>query len=264
MASHVAQRLEARGDEYTGTCRVVTGSNPHLIEWSEQSVKQALGYATHLLMSIPPGEGHCEAVAWFKQASKPSLRWLGYLSSTAVYGDHQGNWVDEQTPPNPVDERGKARLEAEQDWLSLYAKAYIFRLAGIYGPHRSAIDQLKGGTARRIGKQGHVFSRIHVADIATLLVKSMDKPQLCGIYNLADEEPCAGHETVAYAAQLLGMTPPPIQAYDEASLSPMMQSFYAASRRINGTKAREAFGVSLAYPTYRQGLKALAEAAQEG
>jgi nucleoside-diphosphate-sugar epimerase len=190
-----------------------------------------------------------------------SLKWVGYLSTVGVYGDQKGRWVDESTEPKPNSERTEARVEAEQDWLRFGEETgvpvQIFRLAGIYGPGRSVFDKLHAGTARRIRKDGQVFSRIHVEDIASVLEASIARPAAGAIYNVADDEPAAPDEVVAYAAKLLGVQAPPEVAFDEADLTPMARSFYEGSRRISNTRIKSELGVQLTYPTYREGLAAL-------
>lgn len=251
--------------EWQGTSRTPDKADSRQINWDQATVQAALSMSTHLLISVSPGAGHVQALQWVEQASAPHLHWLGYLSSTAIYGDHAGAWVDETTPASPIDERGRARLAAEQDWNRLAEQAgaasYCFRLAGIYGKGRNPLEQLKAGTARRIIKQDQVFSRVHVEDAASAIATAMQRPECAGIYNLADAVPAAASDVVAYAATLLGLPLPPGEIYDPANLSPMMQSFYAANRRVNGEKIYEVLNINRRYAGYEQGLKALAEAA---
>lgn len=234
----------------------------------------ALAGTSHLLASVPPGPGpeggrdgsgrdpvlaqHAADIAALP------LDWAGYLSTTGVYGDTGGAWVDEDSPLAPSTARGRERLAAEQGWLALWREhgvpVHLFRLAGIYGPGRSPIDQLRAGTARRIVKPGQVFGRIHVEDIATVLRASMERPCPGAAYNVCDDEPAPSHEVVAYAARLLGMEPPPEEPYDPATASPMQRSFYAETKRVRNDRIRTDLGVRLAYPTYREGLAALAGA----
>lgn len=216
---------------------------------------------THLLISIPPVDAIASAANAIMPlaASMPNLRWLGYFSTTGVYGDANGGWVDESTQPSATHERALSRLAEERAWLSSSLPSHIFRISGIYGRARSALDQCLAGTARRIYKEGHVFSRIHVADIAQAVLASMLKPSAGNIYNLADDYPCPAHEVVSYASDLLGMPAPQLQGYDEIaeSLSPMMREFYSASRRVSNQKIKQELGVRLEYPSYREGLEAL-------
>ncbi len=216
---------------------------------------------THVLISIPPidGAGGVARALIPALQTLPQLAWVGYYSTTGVYGDAGGDWVDETTRAEPQHARGAARLAEEEVLLQSGLPVHIFRIAGIYGLGRSALDQLRAGTARRIEKPGHVFSRIHVQDIARATYASMMQPSAGSIYNLADDLPAPAHEVTAYAAGLLGMTPPPLEAYEDIaeSLSPMMREFYAGSRRISNRKIKGELGVNLAYPTYREGLEGL-------
>lgn len=218
-----------------------------------------LSGVTHILVSAAPdGSGdpvlnrHEEALAL-----ATDLRWLGYLSTTGVYGDTKGEWVDEGTPPNPGLARSRLRLAAEQAWLESGLPVHVFRLAGIYGPGRSAFDNLRSGTAQRIDRPDHVFGRIHVDDIANVIAASIARPSPGAIYNVTDDQPTPSAEVIAHAAQLLGMAPPPLIAYDEAKLSPMAQSFYAECRRVRNDRIKRDLGVTLQYPTYREGLAAI-------
>ncbi|MCF8467760.1 MAG: SDR family oxidoreductase [Sneathiella sp.] len=218
---------------------------------------------SHILLSVPPddlGDPVFDIMAG-EIAKLPALKWIGYLSTTGVYGDLQGDWVNEASPYNPSGLRGQRRMEAELAWRSLYEKKglplHIFRLPGIYGPGRNQLVSVKAGKARRIDKPGQIFSRIHVADLAAILMASMKKPDPGAIYNVADDEPAPPADVVAYAAELLGMPPPPLQDFETAELSPMARSFYADSKRVSNTKIKSELGISLRYPTYRQGLTAL-------
>jgi nucleoside-diphosphate-sugar epimerase len=199
-------------------------------------------------------------------AAIAGLRWVGYLSTTGVYGDCGGAWVDEATEPRPAGERGRRRLQAEEGWLALHRSAHlplhIFRLAGIYGPGRSPLDAVRAGTARRIDKPGHVFSRIHVDDLAAVLRASMARPDPGAIYNLCDDAPAAPGEVIAHAAALLGVAPPPIVEFAAATLSPMARSFYDDNKRVCNRRIKTALGVTLRYPSYREGLAAIL--AEEG
>lgn len=227
---------------------------------------RALAGITHLLCSIPPDTNGDPAVVAHADdliRHAPGLRWIGYLSTTGVYGDHGGAWIDETTPATPASDRARRRLVAERQWQDLAgrlgAAAQIFRLPGIYGPGRSALDQVRTGTARRIARAGQVFSRIHIEDIATTLLASMGRPQTSAIYNVADDEPSPQADVVAFACTLLGVPPPPLVDYAdiEANLSPMARSFYAESRRVRNDRMKRDLGITLAYPTYREGLRAI-------
>ncbi|NWG45986.1 MAG: NAD-dependent epimerase/dehydratase family protein, partial [Alphaproteobacteria bacterium] len=197
-------------------------------------------------------------------ALAPGLVWVGYLSTTGVYGDRGGEWVDEESPLAPTTERGARRVEAEAGWRAL-AEAHglplhIFRLAGIYGPGRNQLETVRAGTARRLHKPGQVFSRIHVEDVAACLLASLRRPRPGAVYNLCDDEPAPPAEVVAHAAALLGVPPPPLEDFETAAptLSPMARSFYAESKRVRNDRLAAELGVRLRYPSYREGLAALA------
>jgi nucleoside-diphosphate-sugar epimerase len=218
---------------------------------------------THILISIPPDEVgdpvldvHGADIARWR-----SLQWLGYLSTTGVYGTRDGGWVDETSELRPSGARGKRRVAAEAGWLELWRSrgvpVHIFRLAGIYGPGRSALDALRAGAAKRIDGPGQLFSRIHVGDIASVLLASIARPRPGAIYNVCDDEPAAQAEIVAYAASLLGIEPPPLLPLAQAGLSPMARSFYADNKRVSNALVKSEFGVALAYPNYRAGLAAI-------
>lgn len=219
----------------------------------------ALTGVTAVLTSIPPDATGDPVLALHGAdlLAAPGLRWAGYLGTTAVYGDRQGGWVDEDDALAPDSPRAQRRADAERAWLASGLPAHLFRLAGIYGPGRSALDELRAGTARRIVKQGQVFSRIHVEDIASVLEASIARPRPGRIYNVCDDEPAPPQEVVAHAAALLGMSPPPEQPFATAPLSPMARSFYAANRRVANGRIKSELGVALAFPTYREGLAAL-------
>lgn len=220
----------------------------------------------HLLISAPPsdtGDPVLAVLADRLRAACPTIAWAGYLSTTGVYGDHQGGWVDEDTPVQPQSERTRRRVQAEQAWLEWGHEAKVpvnvFRLAGIYGPGRNQLVSLREGTARRITKQGQVFSRIHVDDIATVLEAAMERRPASRIFNVCDDEPAAPHEVVAFAAGLLGIAPPPLEDYETArpTLSPMAAGFYQESKRVRNERIKQELAIRLAYPTYREGLSAL-------
>lgn len=231
---------------------------------ASEDVRRLLAGTTHLLVSIPPDLEGDVVLRQYRQdiATLPDLAWVGYLSTVGVYGDHGGAWVDEETPTRPTSERSLRRLQAEQSWLGFRGeigkRVEVFRLSGIYGPGRSVIDNLKAGTARRIIKPDQVFNRIHVDDIARVLVAAIDKDAGHSIYNVSDDEPAPPEEVVAYAAELLGLPIPPAVAFEAADLTSMAASFWAESKRVRNARIREALGVELLYPTYREGLRALA------
>jgi nucleoside-diphosphate-sugar epimerase len=230
---------------------------------ADDGMSEALATATHVLLSIPPGEDGDPAFVRYGAAlaAAAQLQWIGYLSTTGVYGDRNGAWVDETTGPAPASDRAKRRLAAETAWLSLHASyglpVHIFRLPGIYGPGRSAVEQVRAGTARRIVKPGQVFCRVHVDDIAGTLEASMARPRPGAVYNVCDDEPAANADVVAHAAHLLGAAPPPEIPFDSAELSDMARSFYAENRRVRNDLIKRELGVVLRYPTYREGLAAV-------
>ncbi len=215
-----------------------------------------LAEATHILHSIPPTAGGDMVLDIFRRGAKPdNLKWFGYLSTTGVYGNHDGGWVDETTKVNPNNARSEWRVRAEREWLGSGLPVNVFRLSGIYGPGRSAIDDLKQGKARRIHKENQYFSRIHVEDIAQILIKSLDVSH--ETFNCADDLPCSAAEVVEFAAELLGVEPPPLVPFAQAELSEMARSFYSSSRRVENGKIKQKLGVELAYPTYKEGLQAI-------
>ena len=267
-ARALARRLAEEGIASVGTVRDADGSGVVGFGRGRPLPAGALEGATHLLVSIPPDErGDVvldearEAIA----AAAPRLAWIGYLSTIGVYGDAGGGWVDETTPPAPHSDRTKRRVAAETAWLELgrmvNVPAHIFRLAGIYGPGRSVLDDIRAGTARRIAKPGHAFGRIHVDDIAATLAASMARPErdigAGAVYNVADDEPAEPAAVVEFACALLGVEPPPAIAFAEANLGPLAASFWAGSRRVRNDKIKRELGVTLAYPTYREGLRAI-------
>lgn len=224
----------------------------------------ALADFPYILNSVPPDDlgdpvfdlHGCDIVA-----QAPHMRWFGYLSTTGVYGDHQGAEVDEATPCQPTSARALLRRKVESQWQDLHANCglplHIFRLAGIYGPGRNVLRDLKRGQAEQIVKPGHLFNRIHVADIVQALVASLHKPDPGNIYNLADDMPASSDAVLRYGAELLGVEAPPPLPYATAPLSPMAKIFYADSKTVSNAKAKQALGLRLLYPTYREGLQAL-------
>lgn len=226
------------------------------------ALEAAIDRATHIVLSIPPNDGGDPVLAAFADqiARAPNLQTICYLSTIGVYGNHDGAWVDETTPSTPGSTRSKRRVTAEQQWQDFAAahtkRLQIFRLAGIYGPGRSAIDALKAGRARRITKPGQVFNRIHVADIAGAVARGLDGAGTHTIYNVTDDEPAPPQDVVTYAAMLLGITPPPEVPFAEAGLSAMGRSFYAEIKRVRNDRLKTDLGYTLRYPTYREGLKA--------
>ncbi len=232
-----------------------------------EAVESALLSATHLLISAPPGEDGDPAIAAFGRALRktPQLRWIGYLSTIGVYGEKNGEWVDEDAPTAATGGRKSARVEAENAWRALADELGlpldIFRLAGIYGPGRSPLDRIRAGDAKVVVKPGQVFNRIHVDDIAQTVIASIrrDRRAATHIFNVADDEPAPPQDVLAYAAELLGAPKPPLVPFEEAELSAMARSFYEDNKRVHNTKIKRELGVVLHFPTYREGLKAIAE-----
>lgn len=273
VAQALGQALLADGWQVFGTTRdaaradalAKTGVTPLL--WSDAgAIRAALGQASHLLASAAPGPQGEPVLADFGPAISQAARqlhWAGYLSTTGVYGDHQGGWVDETTALAPSTARGKARVAAEAEWQAIKdMPLHIFRLAGIYGPGRGPFAKLRAGTAQRIVKPGQVFSRIHRDDIVQVLRASMAHPNPGRIYNLCDDDPAPPQDVIGHAAQLLGLPMPPEIAFDQADLGPMARSFYAESKRVCNARIKQELGVALAYPTYKQGLAALLAAGE--
>jgi nucleoside-diphosphate-sugar epimerase len=224
----------------------------------------ALATATHLLATAAPSErGDPVLALWAETIAQAPLLWIGYLSTTGLYGDRGGGWVDETTPPAPTSDRAHRRLAAEQAWQRAgQARAVdLFRLAGIYGPGRSALDDLRHGQARRISKPGHLFGRIHRDDIAGAILAAIQQPPVPGvrILNLADDEPAASADVIAEAARLLGIDPPPAIPFEQAapSMSAMALSFWHDNRKVSGAATQRILGRPWRYPTYREGLRAI-------
>jgi len=272
-ATALARQLPRDDWRITGTSRSAEGCDAIRAAGHEAVIfdgrspldPSVLDGVSHVLHSIAPGEqgdpvlrlnGHDLA------ARAGQIAWFGYLSTTGVYGDRGGGWVDERSPLEPSTARGRARLEAEAGWLGMRdafgLAVHLFRLAGIYGPGRNQIESLRNGTARRIIKPGQVFSRIHVEDIAGILHASMAQPDPGAAYNVCDDEPAPPQDVIAWAADLIGVEPPPEIAFEDADLSPMARSFYAESKRVSNARVKNELGYEFRYPTFREGLKALA------
>jgi nucleoside-diphosphate-sugar epimerase len=265
-ARTLAGRLSADGWRISGTSRNPAGPAEYdCRRFDRDHPLEAAAFVgvTHILVSVPPDalgdpvlDGHGADIAGL-----PGLRWLGYLSTTGVYGDRGGGWVDEASELRPTAERGRRRVASEAGWLDLWRErgvpVHIFRLAGIYGPGRSPFDALRAGTAKRIDRPGQVFSRIHVEDLASVLQASIARPRPGAIYNVCDNEPAAPADVVAYAARLLGMAAPPLLPFETAELSPMARSFYDDNKRVANALIKQELGVKLRYPDYRTGLAAI-------
>ena len=269
-ARALAPLLIARGWTVIGTTRdagkaaALRAEGVEPLLWGAP-VEGALARATHVLTSVAPDEGGDPVLALHGAALRGALgrmAWVGYLSTTGVYGDHGGGWVDEDTPPRPATARGRARVEAEAAWTALAREAggalHVFRLAGIYGPGRGPFAKVRAGTARRVVKAGQVFSRVHRDDIARALLASIDAPVAGGrVYNLCDDDPAPPEDVLAHASALLGLPPPPAVAFEDAALSPMARSFYAESKRVRNDRAKRELGPWLRHPDYRSGLAAV-------
>jgi nucleoside-diphosphate-sugar epimerase len=270
-AEALARKLSARVDEVAGTrtnpeapadagaaLAAYKGDGP------SAEVRSLLAGTTHLLVSIPPDLEGDAVLRDFADviAALPDLAWVGYLSTVGVYGDAKGAWVDEESPVRPLSERSLRRAEAEQAWLDLGTRigcrVEVFRLSGIYGPGRNVINNLRAGTARRIVKPGQVFNRIHVDDIARVLAAAIDKDTGLRVFNVSDDEPAPPEDVVAYAAELLGLPVPEAVTFEAAGLSGMAASFWSECKRVKNDRIRRDLGVELLYPTYREGLRALA------
>ncbi len=266
----LARALREQGWRVTGTCRDIANAEEagalglEIVNFDREhpiaDIDRCLATATHLLSSVPPDETgdpvldvHGVAIA----QAIPRLQWIGYLSTTGVYGDRQGGWVDESSALTPSGERGRRRLTAETAWRGLPQPAHLFRLAGIYGPGRSALDTVRSGKARRVLKPGQVFSRIHRDDIVQVLLASIARPNPGTAYNVCDDDAADPAEVIAYACRLLNVAPPAAVPYAEAQLSPMARSFYDDNKRVRNDRIKQALGVVLKYPDYRAGLSAL-------
>ncbi len=263
----MAKQLVPQGWTIFGTTRsagsadAIRAEGVHPLQWEKEAIASSLEQASHLLISAGPDEAGDPSINLLGEAlprHAPNLEWAGYLSTTGVYGNHDGAWTDETTPVAPTTRRGELRAEAEAAWAAIPdLPLHIFRLAGIYGPGRGPFSKVKSGTARRIVKDGQVFSRIHVDDIAQVLEASIQSPNPGAIYNVCDDEPAPPQDVIAYAATLLGMPLPPEVRFEEANLPPMARSFYMDNKRTSNTRIKRELGVTLRYPDYRTGLKAL-------
>lgn len=268
-ARHVSPLLRQQGFSLVGTRRGgQTDDDVSVLPFDDARPlpSDIVSSATGIVVSIAPDEHGCDRVLHHHGdvlAVSPHLRWVVYLSSSSVYGDHGGAWVSEDDELKATHDVGCRRIRAEQQWRDWHTGAshvslIICRLAGIYGEGRSALESLKQGRARRIVKKGQWFGRIHVEDAASIIAAAITAmPTGCTIYNVCDDEPAPPQDVVTYAAQLLTMTPPPLEDIATARLSPMMASFYEGSKRLRNSKIKKNLGVSLRYPTYKDGLTAL-------
>ena len=267
----LAKRLLPQGWEVSGTVRGEQDDSsaknisvcPFDGSHSTTKISEAISCATHLLITIPPQpSGDVVLKNFAEEISRArNLQWIGYISSTGVYGDTQGEWVDESSPLLASTDRNRQRIEVESAWLKIGKDhglpIMIFRCVGIYGPGRNLLLSVRQGRARRIDKPGLVFSRIHSEDLAQTLEASMKKPQPGEIYNVSDDYPSPPAEAVEYACSLLGVEPPPLIPYEEADLSPTARGFYITNKRISNKKIKQELGVALRYPDYKSGLNEL-------
>jgi nucleoside-diphosphate-sugar epimerase len=266
-AQALAARLIPEGWRIIGTTRspdkaaliAETGVEP--LVWPGTDISSALAGADALLISAAPGKEGDPVLAGARDAIcavAERLDWVGYLSTTGVYGDHAGGWVGEDTPLAPSTARGRARVEAEAAWRAIPGlPLHIFRLAGIYGPGRGPFAKVRAGTARRIIKKGQVFSRIHVEDIAQVLEASLRKPNPGAVYNVCDDDPAPPEDVISYAAELLGLPMPPAEDFETAEMTPMARSFYAENKKVRNDRIKDELGVVLKYPDFRTGLRAM-------
>jgi nucleoside-diphosphate-sugar epimerase len=273
-AAALARLLLPRGWRVVGTARsperldAIAAAGVAPVPWdggaAPPALLGALDGATHLLTSVAPdaeGDPVLRALGQGLAAAAPRLAWAGYLSTTGVYGDRQGGWVDERSELRPATERGRWRVAAEAAWRAVPGlPLHVFRLAGIYGPGRGPFEKVRQGTARRIVKPGQWFSRIHVDDIARVLLASIERPGPGATYNVCDDDPAPPQDVIAEAARLLGRPPPPEEPFETAAMTPMARSFYAESKRVRNDRIKAGLGVRLLYPDYRSGLRACLEA----
>ncbi|CTQ49218.1 SDR family oxidoreductase [Jannaschia donghaensis] len=265
-ARALAPLLLAKGWRVIGTTRSDEKAEALRAEGVEPVIfgaplDDALAQATHVLTSAGPGDDGDPVLNTYLPALEAHLGskvWVGYLSTTGVYGDHGGAWVDERTPLTPSTRRGRWRVEAEAAWQALAARTgaplHVFRLAGIYGPGRGPFAKVRAGTARRIVKPGQVFSRIHVEDIAQVVAASIARGGAGTVYNVCDDDPAPPQDVIGYAATLLGLPLPPEEDFEAAEMTPMARSFYAESKRVRNDRIKTDLGVALRFPDYRAGL----------
>jgi nucleoside-diphosphate-sugar epimerase len=277
-ATHLAKRLLNQGWRIGGTCRseekaadlARLGIEAHVFDGTTPcaNMGNTLNGVTHLLSSIPPDDAGDPALGHHSvdiENNSKALEWIGYLSTIGVYGDQGCRWIDESCPPQPISRSSIRRVAAEQQWLQLGdhlgIPAKLFRLPGIYGPGRNQLEALRHGRARRIVKPGQVFNRIHVDDIASAVIASLRKGTAGpAIYTITDDEPAPADEVITFAASLMGIEPPPAIAFDDAQLSPFAAHFYAECKRVRNDLMKRELGIALHYPTYREGLSAIATA----
>ena len=254
--------LQQQGWDIIGTTRSESRANEmhqagvKSIIWPGNDLNRALTEASHLLISVAPNSKG-DPILKEVDLKNYSFTWVGYLSTTGVYGNHNGAWVDEASSLTPATKRGKLRVEAEAAWSSFDLPLHIFRLAGIYGPGRGPFSKVRNGTARRIIKDDQVFSRIHVDDISQVLEASIMQPRPGAIYNICDDEPAPPQDVIAYAARLLKLPIPPDLPFEIAEMTSMARSFYAENKRVQNNLIKSELGITLKYPNYRIGLNSL-------
>lgn len=270
-AKRLARTLLADGWMVSGTsrsddgCAVLKdlGITPWLFDGSASLPDQAFDRVSHILVSVPPGPDGDLSLTLHRERllNAPDLTWIGILSTTGVYGDAKGAWIDEDFPPAPLTEANERRLEMERGWLEFAAASgksvQIFRLPGIYGPGRSPFARLRAGQAKRLIKKGQVFNRIHVDDIVAACLAGMNKPTAGPVFHIADGVPASSSDVLSHAAELLGMPPPPAMPLEEADLPPMALHFYQECKRLDISRARAELGFAPRYANYREGLKAI-------
>lgn len=265
-ARAVTQLLVPKGWDVLGATRsrdnfsTIRASGVSPVLFAKDDLSAALEDVTHLLISAAPDAGGDPVLNLLGDEiakRRGQFKWVGYLSTTGVYGDHKGGWVDETTPLTPSTKRGKHRVAAEIAWQEMDLPLHIFRLAGIYGPGRGPFSKVKSGKARRIIKENQVFSRIHVADIAQVILASIDRPNVGTVYNVCDNFAAPPEDVIAYAAELLGLPIPKDDDFETADMTPMARSFYSESKRVKNDRIKNDLGISLIYPNYKAGLRAL-------
>ncbi len=267
-----ASALRETGTRISATCRsaekqaalIAQGIDAHMFDRDhplDEAGRAALDQASHLLSSVPPDDQGDPVIDRHAQdiLKAAPFDWIGYLSTTGVYGDCDGDWVDETAPMAPSGTRGQRRVDAETAWFALAqaGPVHSFRLAGIYGPGRSALDTVRQGRARRVVKPGQVFSRIHIDDITNILLASAARPNPGAAYNCCDDEAAPPQDVITYACELLGVAPPPEIPFEEADLSPMAKSFYRDNKRVSNKRIKDELGVALRWPNYRDALVAM-------
>ena len=275
VAEHLSTELREQGWQVIGTCRTqekcstleAQGFEMHVFPSKRMTNINAnmLSSITHILISVPPdtnGDPVLRAIMEIVPTLS-NLVWSCYLSTTGVYGDHDGEWVAENAKLSPSSDVGKRRILAEKQWLAMYTKhavpVHIFRLAGIYGPGRNQLDRVRSGRAQRIIRKGLFLSRVHVDDITGLLRSSISRPDPGAIYNVADDEPAPPQDVVNFACELLGVKPPLEVPYEELELSTAMARFYRDRKKVSNKQIKDKLGYEFRYKSYREGLRALLE-----